>query len=176
VFSFPQVPHQNPYAYVPHTPPISLLLILSPEQYLMSTIHKAPRYVVFSTPPRYIVHLGAKYFPQHPIKNGPITKTDSFICDSVQNTTIHYITITIHTSATYILLLRTDYPKTLGFITPSTFAFCKYATTYCHEEGTEKPRSPRHKQDLCKVPSLENFPRPNLSYCITACLQTPQHS
>jgi hypothetical protein len=57
VVSFPQVfppkpripPSFSPCAL--HTPPISFFLILSPKQYFVcSTDHKAPHYVVFSTP------------------------------------------------------------------------------------------------------------------------------
>jgi hypothetical protein len=68
--------HQNPlciYAfphmcYMPPPPPkISFFLICSYDLYLVkSADHKAPRYVVFSTPllPR---PLWSKYLPQHPI-------------------------------------------------------------------------------------------------------------
>ena len=55
--SFPQVSPPKPYMhlhyppYVLHALPIAVFLILSPQQYLVkSTVHKAPRYVVFSTP------------------------------------------------------------------------------------------------------------------------------
>ena len=57
VVSFPQVSPPKPcirlYSppYALHSPPMSLLSILSPKQYLVSsTVHKAPNYVVISTP------------------------------------------------------------------------------------------------------------------------------
>jgi hypothetical protein len=51
---------------------ISVLLFLSPEQYLVkSAEHKAHRYVVFSTPLLHLVPRRPKYPPQHPIFENP---------------------------------------------------------------------------------------------------------
>jgi hypothetical protein len=56
---------------MPHAPPITFFLIWSPKWYLVrSTVHKAPHYLVFSTP-CYLCHLRLKYLPQHPILEHP---------------------------------------------------------------------------------------------------------
>jgi hypothetical protein len=54
-----------------HSLPISVFLIPLPKLHFMtSRKHKAPCYVVFSTP-CYLIPLRPKYLPQHPILKNP---------------------------------------------------------------------------------------------------------
>ena len=56
--------------YVLHTLPISLVFLLSPEYYLVSSTGHKPRFYSFPLP-CYLVHLSPEYIPKHPILEHP---------------------------------------------------------------------------------------------------------
>ena len=62
--------HPSSASIVLHVPPTSFFSVWSPEQYWETSDHKAPRYIVFSTPllPRPFY---AQNSPQHPILKQP---------------------------------------------------------------------------------------------------------
>ena len=106
--SFPRVSPPKPCIhlyppYVLHSPPISFFSILSPDWFLVrSADHKAPNYVVFSTP--LLPRPSSKYTPQHPILSNPQPSVSSSL--NMKDQVSHPYKGTGKINVMYILILK----------------------------------------------------------------------
>jgi hypothetical protein len=84
-----RIPHQNfvnasPLPTYPHTPRLFSFFSILSQYWVSSTNHKAPHYVVFSTP-CYLLPLRSKYSPQHPILNTFSLRSLLNVCNQVSH-------------------------------------------------------------------------------------------